>query len=374
VYTYRIITLFSARSAMNPPQRKTIGRGSQIHPANRYEKVHLEDDLEQCEPDDDLLTPRRQETEFLPNTARKIISENDSPDVPFRYSVNVYRGCEHGCAYCYARPGHETLGMNAGLDFETKILVKRDAPQLLREELANPRWQGEPITFSGVTDCYQPAEREFKLTRGCLEVALEARQPLGIITKNVLVLRDLDILAQLAALRLVHVFISITTLDAELVRTLEPRTATPTARLKAVRQLADAGVPVGVMTAPVIPGLNDLEIPALLTAAKEAGAATAGYVLLRLPLTVRPVFEEWLQRSYPLQAERIITRIRLTRGGGLNQSEFGQRMRGDGEYAQQIAQTFKVFKKKLGLDGRLPEFDRSLFRPPLPNSGQLQLF
>ncbi len=249
-----------------PPARH-VGRGVASSPPNRFERVHAESDLDGLEPGDELTTDHRPvPTTFLPNATRRIICENDSPDVPFRFSINPYRGCEHGCAYCYARPGHETLGLNAGLDFETKILVKEDAPRLLREELAHPAWQGEPITLSGVTDCYQPAERQYRLTRGCLEVLLEARQPCGIITKNALVLRDLDLLVPLAERNLVHVFLSVTTLDESLARRLEPRTATPSARLRAIGRLAAAGVPVGVMVAPIIPGLTDSEMPAILAA------------------------------------------------------------------------------------------------------------
>jgi DNA repair photolyase len=336
--------------------------------------MRIEDDLEQLETGGEADEVRRVPTLFLPNETKRLITENDSPDIPFRYSINPYRGCEHGCAYCYARPGHETLGMNAGLDFETRILVKYDAPELLRSELAEASWQAEQISISGVTDCYQPAERKFRITRGCLEVMLEARQPLGIITKNALVTRDLDLLAPLAAENLVHVYLSMTTLDAELARTMEPRTATPHAKLRAIRELSSAGVPVGVMTAPIIPGLNDREIPAILEAAREAGARTAGYVLLRLPLAVRPIFEEWLNRNYPDKAQRVLSLIRSTRDGRMNDAQWGRRMRGHGEYAEQIGQTFKVFRKKYGLDQPLAPLDRGRFIPPQPRGGQLRLF
>lgn len=271
--------------------------GSNIDPPNRFETVHQEADLEHLEWDQEhLRTLTHRRIEYVFDSSRSIVSENKSPDIPFRYSVNPYRGCGHGCAYCYARPGHEFLGFNAGLDFETKIVVKRDAAELLREFLSRKSWQPEPITFSGVTDCYQPAEGEFRLTRQCLEVAWECRQPVSIVTKNALVLRDRELLTRMADKGLVHVYLSITTLDPELARDMEPRTSIPTARLRAVRQLREAGVPVGVMIAPVIPGLNDCEIPQILNAAKEAGAITAGYILLRLPLTVEPVFIEWLHR------------------------------------------------------------------------------
>jgi DNA repair photolyase len=264
--------------------------------------------------------------------------------------------------------------MNAGLDFETRILVKYDAPQRLRDELADEKWRGEPITLSGVTDCYQPAERKLRLTRGCLQVMLDARQPLGIITKNTLVTRDLDLLAPLAAQNLARVFVSITTLDDQLARTLEPRTATPQARLRAVSELARSGVSVGVMVAPIIPGLNDREMPAILAAAKEAGAEWAGYVLLRLPYAVRPIFEDWIRRSYPEKADRVVALIRETRDGRMNDPAFGSRMRGKGPYAEQIENTFQVFRRKHGLDRPLLPLDSSRFVPPQPRAGQMRLF
>ena len=349
------------------------GRGAQVNPPNRFERTHIEVDFEQLEPAD-ALDPPRIPTVFLPNDTRRLICENDSPDVGFRYSINPYRGCEHGCSYCYARPTHELVGMNAGLDFESKILVKHDAPQLLRFELASEKWQPETISISGVTDCYQPAERKFRLTRGCLEVLLEARQPAGIISKNVLMLRDLDLLVPMAELNLVQVFLSITTLDDQLARTMEPRTASPAAKLRAIRELSAAGIPVGVMVAPVIPGLTDCEMPKILEAAKEAGALTAGYVLLRLPWAVQPIFEDWLERNYPLKAPKVLALIRSTRGGKMYKADWGLRMRGQGEYAEQIANTFKVFRKKHGLDQSIPPLDTSNFRPPRVEIGQMRLF
>jgi DNA repair photolyase len=238
----------------NDPQSRYVGRGSNLAPPNRFESIRHEADWEQLAADDERLADeRRVPTVFLPDNAATIIRENDSPDIPFRYSINPYRGCEHGCAYCYARPTHETLGMNAGIDFETKVLVKHDAVALLKKELNHRKWQCEPIMMSGVTDCYQPAERRFKLTRGILEVLLEARQPVCMITKNSLILRDLDIIGAMAKQRLISVALSITTLDAELARTLEPRTATPAARLRTVRELSAAGVPVRAMLSPLIP-------------------------------------------------------------------------------------------------------------------------
>ena len=356
-----------------PPAAKR--RGAQIDPPNRFESTRVEDDFEHLQFDDALHVAQRViKTQFIPDRSKSILNETQSPDVGFRWSINPYRGCEHGCTYCYARPTHESLGMNAGLDFETKILVKHRAPDLLREELARPSWQPEVIAMSGVTDCYQPAERRFRLTRGCLEVMLAARQPVAIVTKNDLVLRDLDLLREMAARRLIQVNVSITTLDRELARTMEPRTSAPGERLRTLRELSQAGVPTRVMVAPVIPGLTDSEMPAILKTAKEAGAGSASYIMLRLPWAVQDVFLDWLERTYPLKKNRIESLIRSVRGGRMNDSRFGTRMRGEGVLAEQIRQIFKVFAKKYGLDGEVPELDCSQFRPPQPRRGQLRLF
>lgn len=348
--------------------------GSKLDPPNRFERTHAAPDYEHLEWDDEYLRQKDERPiQYLPDDSRSIVVQNDSPDIPFRYSANPYRGCIHACSYCYARPYHEYLGLNAGLDFETKILVKHDAPALLREFLSRESWQPEPIIFSGVTDCYQPAEREFRLTRQCLEVASGCGQPISIITKNALVLRDLPVLAEMAARRLVQVNLSITTLDPELARVMEPRTSIPAARLRAVETLVRAGVPVRVMVAPLIPGLNDHEAPAVMKAAKEAGASDARYVLLRLPLTVEPVFREWLQRTQSLKAEKVEGLIRQTRGGKLNNSNWGQRMVGKGEIADQIKSLFAACRKKLGF-GDLPPLDCNQFQPATPRSGQQRLF
>lgn len=358
-----------------PNLHRFVGRGANLSPPNRFEQTRREADHEHLATDDELLNDeRRLPTVFLPDSAATIIRENDSPDIPFRYSINPYRGCEHGCAYCYARPSHETLGMNAGIDFETKILVKHDAVALLRKELNNRKWPCDPIMMSGVTDCYQPAERQFRLTRGILEVLLEARQPVCIVTKNALILRDLDILAPLAAAKLVSVAVSVTTVDAELARTLEPRTATPAARFKAIRELSAAGVPVRAMLAPLIPGLTDQEIPAILEAAKNSGARGASFVMVRLPWAVAPIFLAWLEEHRPLAAPRIEALIRDARGGKLNDPRFGSRMRGSGNYAENVEKTFKVFAHKLGLDQPWPELDATQFRPPRMAEGQMRLF
>lgn len=315
------------------------------------------------------MTDRR--IEYLVDDSKSIVAENGSPDIPFRFSLNPYRGCVHACAYCYARPTHEYLGLNAGLDFETRIIIKPKAAELFRQFLSRPAWHPEPITFSGVTDCYQPAERRFRLTRQCLETADEFGQPVTVVTKNALVLRDLDLLRRMARRDLVHVFVSLTTLDVSLAREMEPRTSIPAARLRAIRELAEAGVPVGVMTAPIIPGLNDSELAAVLEAARKAGATAAGYVLLRLPGAVAPVFEEWIRRVFPEKADRVLNRIRGTRDGKTNSSQFGERMVGSGEIAEQLRSMFHLFRRRSGLDGRLPPLSTDHFCRP---DGQLRLF
>ncbi|HEY3395982.1 MAG TPA: PA0069 family radical SAM protein [Lacipirellulaceae bacterium] len=351
------------------------GRGAGVQPDNPYLRVQTHADIEQIESDDEYLDQLgRPPTEYIADQSRSIVTENDSPDVGFRYSVNPYRGCSHGCSYCYARPTHEYFGLSAGLDFETKVLVKYTAAELLREFLARPSWRPETIAFSGVTDCYQPAERKFEITRACMAVAAECRQPVGIITKNALVVRDLDLLTELAAYNAVHVSLSITSLDPELARRMEPRTSAPEARLRAIRELSAAGIPTSVMVAPVIPGLNDGEMPAILTAAREAGAAGAGYVLLKLATTVREVFMDWLQRTYPDRRPRIETLIRSARAGRLNDSKFGRRQRGTGPVADLIADTFDLWTTKLGYPDDDTPLNCEAFRPPRPSSGQLQLF
>lgn len=348
--------------------------GSRLDPPNRFVRTQSIPDDEQGDWDgDELHAADSRPIQYLDDASKSIVVENDSPDIPFRYSVNPYRGCVHGCAYCYARNSHEYLGLNAGLDFETKVFVKHHAPMLFREFLSRDAWRPEPIVFSGVTDCYQPAERRFRLTRQCLEIASECSQPIGIITKNALVLRDLDLLSEMAARRLVHVNLSITTLDPELARVMEPRTSIPAARLRAVETLARAGIPVRVMVAPLIPGLNDHEAPSVLKAAREAGATDARYILLRLPLTVEPVFEEWLRRTQPLKADKVEGLVRQTRKGKLNDSDFGQRMVGSGKLAEQIRSMFGVFRQKLGFCD-LPRLECGRFQPATPPGGQLRLF
>ncbi len=362
----------SARKDQPPVPRS---RGAASQPANRFLTVYQEADLEHVADDQQYLAQLgRPPTVYFSDNSQSIVTENNSPDITFRYSVNPYRGCAHGCSYCYARPTHEYLGLSAGLDFETKVMVKHRAAELFADWLARPAWKPEPIVFSGVTDCYQPAEREFQLTRGCLRVAAECRQPVTIITKNALVTRDLDILIELARHGCVQVAVSVTTLDAELARKMEPRTSTPAARLATLAKLSEAGVPTLVMVAPVIPGLNDSEIPAILQAAKEAGAQGAAFVLLRLPWAVKEVFSQWLDRCVPDQAEKVRSLVRSTRGGRENDSRFGHRMRGSGPLAEHIASTFRVFAHRYGLDRNPEPLDCSAFRPPRPTSGQLPLF
>lgn len=352
------------------------GRGSALTPPNRFGGLHAETDLEQVADDQETLEDlARAETVYLPDDTKSVISENDSPDLFFRYSLNPYRGCQHGCAYCYARPTHEYLGLNAGIDFETKIFVKHRAAELFREWLARDGYQPEVVMMSGVTDCYQPGERQFRITRACLEVALEARQPMAIVTKNALITRDLDILSEMAKRRLIGVAVSVTSLDPALTQTLEPRTSRPEARLRAIRELSAAGVPVRAMTAPIIPGLNDIEIPRLLEAVSKAGAQTASFTLLRLPWTVKPVFQEWLDRT---QSEAVRDKIggliQQTRGGKWNDARFGSRFRGEGAIAEQIGHTFRVFAAKHGLNRERSAPDASQFRRPIGKKGQQRLF
>jgi len=345
---------------------KVRGRGAASNPANRFEKTSYQRS-EWDEPED----PSAQ-TIFLRDEARSIVNYNDSPDVGFSASINPYRGCEHGCIYCYARPNHEYLGFSAGLDFETKILVKEDAPELLRRELASPRWEPQVIAISGVTDAYQPIERRLQLTRRCLEVLVEFRNPVVIITKSELVTRDIDLLSQLVRFDGILVFLSVTSLDSELARELEPRASQPGRRLAAIESLARAGVPVGTLVAPVIPGLTDHEIPAILSTVAKAGAIAAGYVPLRLPYGVAPLFEEWLALHRPLQKEKILNRIRDIRGGRLNDPNFRTRMQGSGAYAQHISELFEVSCRKLGLNSQRPTLSAKAFCRPGP--AQLGLF
>jgi DNA repair photolyase len=343
-----------------PPDSTPIhGRGSAENPPNRFERLHYEPEPDDIDPDNPA--PR---TVFFKDNSHSIITTNDSPDVGFEASINPYRGCEHGCVYCYARPTHEYLGFSAGLDFETKIMVKEDAPQLLRRELSSPRWQPKTLALSGVTDPYQPIERRLQLTRRCLEVLAEFRNPAGIVTKNHLVTRDIDLLAELARHNAAAVFLSVTSLDNELARKLEPRASQPHGRLAAIEELTKAGIPAGVFIAPVIPGLNDHEIPSIIDAVVKAGARFAGYVALRLPLGVAPLFEQWLEQHYPDRKEKVLGRIRDMHGGELNDARFGLRMRGEGTFADLIKDVFSLACRKAGITGRGPALSTAAFRRP----------
>ena len=350
------------------------GRGTTATPPNRYEPLHVE-----LEPDPDASPdeeggPARQPTLFYRDASRSVLAENQSPDVGFRFSLNPYRGCEHGCIYCYARPSHEYLGFNAGLDFERRIMVKDDAPELLRKTFVSRRWEPQVVALSGNTDCYQPVERKLGITRRCLEVFAEFRNPVSAITKSSLITRDADLLAELARDGAAQAFVSVTTLDPELARRMEPRAARPERRIDAIAALSAAGVPVGVMVAPVIPGLNDAEIPRILAAAARAGALSAGWVLLRLAKPLDELFDSWLAERFPERRARVLGRIRETRAGRLSDARFGHRMRGQGAYAEQLASLFAVAARKAGLDRKMPPLVATAFRRPAVRGSQLGLF
>jgi len=348
------------------------GRGTGAQPANRFDRLHVdvEPDVDPDAAVDEDGRDRTVRTEFFRDHSRTVISTNDSPDIPFSASLNPYRGCEHGCIYCYARPTHEFLGLSAGLDFETRIFVKEDAPELLRAALSASSWQPTVMALSGVTDCYQPVERTLKLTRRCLEVLAEFRNPVGVVTKNTLVARDADVLGELASDRCANVALSITTLDEPLRRALEPRTSTADLRLEAIARLNAAGVPAGVMIAPVIPGLNDHEIPAILARAAQAGARFAGFTMLRLPYAVKDLFDDWLARHVPDRRAHVLSRINDVRGGKVNDPRFGSRMTGEGPHAELIATLFRTARARAGIPSSGPKLRVDAFR----RKGQLDLF
>lgn len=348
------------------------GRGSSQQPINRFTNTELETDPEYLEYLHQTGEASVPSTQVLADSSRSVISRNRSPDIDFTYSLNPYRGCEHGCSYCYARPSHEFLGFSAGLDFETKIIAKPEAPQLLREALSKKSWKGEHLVMSGVTDPYQPKEKELQITRGCLSVAAEFRQPVEIITKNYGVTRDLDLLQRLASYNAASVRISITSLDPKLSRRLEPRASAPERRLQAVARLSEGGVPVGVNVSPVIPGLNDHEVPAIISAAKEAGAQWVHYIPLRLPGAVAEVFLGWLDEFEPNRKDKVVRLVRELRGGRLNQSRFHTRFQGEGEVARRLQQFFDLARKKVGLPSTGPTLTSEHFKVPGPE--QLELF
>lgn len=359
-----------ASEAMRPLVFK--GRGSSSNASGRFEShqhVDIDDGWGNLDAE-----PAPLRTEVILDDSRSIINWVRSPDIPFDRSINPYRGCEHGCIYCFARPSHTYLGYSAGLDFESRILVKPNAAALLRKELAKPGYVCQPMALGTNTDPYQPIEREHHITRQVLEVLAELKHPLSIVTKSSMVERDIDILAPMAREGLAKVFISITTFDRAISRMLEPRAAAPQRRLETIRKLHEAGIPVGVMTAPIIPVLTDSEMETILQHATEAGASSAGYVLLRLPLEVAPLFEEWLQLHHPLKAEHVMSIVRQSREGKANDAEFFSRMRGKGLFAEMIAQRFKLATGKLGLNRDRGGLDTTLFKPPVASKAQLDLF
>ena len=380
------------------PARK--GRGARANPTGRFERRVVLPDLDSLSQDSSQERARAQSetqrqargiecsseaalepapsevspgTQMLLDRSRSAIVFNQSPDIPFDASLNPYRGCEHGCSYCYARPTHEYLGYSAGLDFETKILVKEHAPKLLRKELSASRWKPQVVALSGVTDAYQPIERRLRLTRRCIEIFVEFRNPISVITKNALVTRDIDLFRQLADCDAILVTLSITTLDDELQRVLEPRASASQERLRAVEKLAAAGIPTGVMVAPIIPGLTDSETPAILRAAASAGASFAGHTLLRLPYGLRDLFDDWLITHRPLRRDKVLHRLEALRNGNLNDPRFGSRMRGEGIFAKQIADVFRLWAKKYGLDRPPSPLSTASFRRPGGSQLELEL-
>jgi DNA repair photolyase len=355
-----------------PQSRSAIrGRGASWSPANRFEKLHIDqNDLDVVDVALGTEERPRRETQYFRDGTKSVITRNNSPDVGFETSLNPYRGCEHGCIYCYARPTHEYLGLSAGLDFESKIMVKTNAPELLRAELASARWNPQTLVMSGVTDPYQPIERKLCITRGCLEVLAKFRNPVAIITKNRLVTRDVDLLRNLTAHHAVAVNISVPSLDSNLQRVLEPRTSSPQARLDAIRQLRSAGIPTGVMVAPIIPGLTDHEVPKIMDACANAGAQFAAYTIVRLPWAVAPLFEHWLEEHFPERKEKVLGRIRHLRGNQLNNSQWHTRMTGEGIFAEQIASMFAISCRRNRMCER-PKLSSASFQRP---TTQLRLF
>lgn len=343
------------------------GRGSSDNPVNRFEGNYIDYNL-----DEETGEKPNPKTKLFTDHTKEIISYNTSPDIPFNAGLNVYRGCEHGCIYCYARPFHEYLGFSVGLDFETKIMVKYDAPKLLKKTLQSTKWKPQVIAMSGITDCYQPIERKLLITRKCLEVLAEFRNPVGIITKNHLITRDIDLLKELNEYNCVSTTISVTSLDNKITEVMEPRTSRPYRRLKAIEKLANAGIPVGVNVAPIIPGLTDHECADILKSAADAGATRASFIIVRLPFKVKDLFEEWLQQNFPDRKDKVLNKIKDIRGGKLYEAEFGKRMRGDGKFAEQIRDLFKVQTKRLGLNNDHVKLTTEYF---ISSSGkQLQLF
>jgi DNA repair photolyase len=342
------------------------GRGTPLNPPVRYNRLVIEEDEEYQEEENKPLT------RFYIDDSKSVISVNDSPDVAFTYSFNPYRGCEHGCVYCYARPTHSYLGFSAGLDFETKIMVKEYAHLLLEKQFRKKSYKPDVVIFSGNTDCYQPVERKLQLTRKALQVCLEFRNPVSLITKNQLVQRDIDILSEMASINLINVTLSLTTLDKKLASSMEPRSASPEMRLKTLEALAKNNIPCGVNLAPIIPGLTDEEIPELLKKATDAGGTSAGYIMLRLPLEVKDIFLPWLQNEYPDRYNKVVNKVTEMNNGRLYNSEFGKRFKGEGEYADFIRSLFNINCRKYGLNQEENSLDISNFT--IPGKDQLSLF
>lgn len=349
--------------------KKIKGRGADDNPANRYNQIYIEED----ESDESVLQ-KKTKTKYLKDHSKTIIAYNSSPDIGFNASINPYRGCEHGCIYCYARPTHEYLGFSAGLDFESRILIKENAADLLKEELQSPKWKPQVLAISGVTDPYQPVEKKMEITRKCLKVLAEFRNPVMIISKNYLITRDIDILKNLAQYHAARVCVTITTLDKNLVQVMEPRTSRPERRLQAVKMLSDAGIPVGVSVAPVIPGLNDEEIPQIIERAVKAGAQFAFYVPIRLPLVVAPLFEEWLTKYFPERKNKVLNKIRSLRNGKLNDSRFGNRFSASGAYADQLRTMFDMACKKAKMKNEWEPLSTLAFHRPYDKNRQFNLF
>jgi DNA repair photolyase len=350
---------------------KIKGRGAQFNPKNRFERLYIEN-IEEDETANIEEDKKKISTQYFKDDSRSVIAVNKSEDIGFDYSFNPYRGCEHGCIYCYARPTHEFLGFSSGLDFESKIMIKENAPQLLEKEITKKSYKPDVIIFSGNTDCYQPVESKLELTRNALKVCLKYRNPVGLITKSSLVLRDIDVLKEMSELNLVTVTISVTTLNKSLSSKMEPRASFPLKRLETIERLAENKIHVGVNAAPIIPGLNDEEIPSILEAASQRGARFAGWVLLRLPYSVKDLFADWLYAEFPDRANKVINRIKDVRGGKLNNAEFGKRFSGEGEIAGTIRNLFNISCKKYGLDKRIYRLSTENFRRS--ESQQLEMF
>lgn len=350
------------------PDNYVKGRGAQFNPHNRFAK---NDYVKEHDEGIDEWEEEDHKTTFIFGKSKSIVNKVDSPDVGMAYSLNPYQGCEHGCTYCYARNAHEYWGFSAGLDFERKIIVKKEAPVLFKKFLERKGWDASVISLSGNTDCYQPAERKFRITRQLLEIALEYRQPIGIITKNALILRDIDLLTEMAKLNLCMVYVSINSLNEQLRQKMEPRTTTAKQRLKIVEQLSHAGIPMGVMVAPLVPGLSDHEIPAILKTIANCGAIAAGYTVVRLNGAIGGIFEDWLRKNYPDRFEKVWHMIQSCHGGNVNDSRFGDRMRGDGNIAKLIKDSFKLHCRLNHLNEIKPTLDSSLFKVP---KAQLSIF